>query len=232
MFGQTARTAATGAVAAVIFGAMLAAPLPAQAAAGSASARAIVDAVMARTTQVSSYTANLSLHVALHSFPFLHLTINGDMSYQQPGQYDVKMHTLPALAKAFQNVSGDAGDPDVWLQKYNITTDATVAAPAGQIALRMTQKNQGEIEHAEAFIDTSTMTVARMEWFYRHGGHISIDDHYAQVGNVLMVDHQTAEIAMPGIRATASADLTNYAMQMDLADNAGTHKAAALDQKQ
>src|SRR5690242_5158190 len=77
----------------------------ARADAENASARIIVDAVAARTTIVSSYTANISLHVAMRSFPFIHLSISGNTAYQQPGQYTLKMHTLPALAKAFQSVS-------------------------------------------------------------------------------------------------------------------------------
>jgi hypothetical protein len=196
--------------------------------ADNASARMLVDAVAARTTTVSSYTANISLHVAMHSFPFVRMTINGDTAYQQPGQYTLKMHTLPALARAFQNVSGDAGDPAVWVRKYDIAIDSGVRQPKGDIALKMTPKTQGPIGHAEALIDTSTMTVIRMEWFYNNGGHIAVDYQYAQIGSVLMIEHQTAEIAMPSIRATATADLTNYAMQMDLASVTATpHKPAA-----
>jgi hypothetical protein len=216
-----ARTASAAAAVALIANA-------APAFADTAGARMLVDAVAARTTTVSSYTANISLHVAMHSFPFVRMTISGDTAYQQPGQYTLKMHTLPALARAFQNVSGDAGDPNEWVRKYDIAIDASDRQPNGNIALKMTPKTHGPIDHAEALIDTSTMTVTRMEWFYNNGGHIAVDYRYAQIGSVLMVEHQTAEIAMPSIRATATADLTNYAMQMDLASVTATpHKPAA-----
>jgi hypothetical protein len=213
--------------AATIASAIAALALAAPALANDASARTIVDAVAARTTTVSSYTANISLHVAMHSFPFVRLTISGDTAYQQPGQYSVKMHTLPALAKAFQNVSGDAGDPTVWVRKYDIAVDARAQAQQGQIALRLTQRTRGQIDHAEAFVDIATMTVARMEWFYNNGGHIAIDYHYAPIGSIMMVDRQTAEISMPSIRASATAELSNYALQTDLAVTTPSRKAAS-----
>jgi len=225
---RTAIITAAKAASAALAGAIIVSAAPAYA--DSASARIIVDAVAARTTAVSSYTANISLHVAMHSFPFIRMTINGDTAYQQPGQYTLKMHTLPALAKAFQNVSGDAGDPTVWVLKYDIAVDRSNPLPAGHIALKMTPKSPCQVDHAEATIDTATMTVSRMEWFYGNGGHIAVDYQYEAFGGVLMVAHQSAEIAMPNIRATASADLTNYALQMDLAAVTAANRKAAASQ--
>lgn len=199
---------------------------PATASAATApSARTIVDAVAARTTQVTGFTADLSVRVAMHSFPYLHMTVSGDMRYRQPGLYDVRMRTLPAIARAFQNVSGDAGDPDTWMRTYDVSIDGDAPKAAGQIALRLTPKSSTQIDHAEAFVDSSTMTVARMEWYYRRGGTICVDDHYMQIGDLLMIDQQTAEIAMPGVRATATAQLSNYALQTDVAASAAAQSA-------
>ncbi len=212
------RTAGIISTALIALSALAASPAAA-APADTHNARAVVAAVAARTTQITGYTADLSLHIALHSFPFIRVTIHGDMRYRQPGEYQVNMHTLPALARAFSNVSGDAGDPDLWLRKYDIAIDDGMQTQGGQIALRLTQKTPGEIDHAEAFIDTDTMTVARMEWHYRHGGTIAVDDHYAQVGDLLMVDRQTAQISMPDVRATATAEISGYAIQTVIAAN-------------
>jgi len=205
----------------------------ARADADNASARIIVDAVSARTTMVSSYTANISLHVAMRSFPFIHMSVSGDTAYQQPGQYTLKMHTLPALAKAFQSVSGDAGDPTVWVRTYDISIDRSGPVEQGRISLLLTPKSHCQVEHAEATIDTATMTVARMEWFYQSGGHIAVDYQYAPIGSVLMVAHQSAEISMPNYRATATAEITNYSLQTDLAAAGdAAHRAHIGDNKQ
>ena len=215
-----ARTTA-GMVGAALIALSAIAMSPATAAAATApSAKTVVDAVAARTTQVTGYTAALSVHVTMHSFPFLRMTVHGDMRYRQPGQYDVTMHTLPAIAKAFQNVSGDAGDPDTWLRKYDVAIDTDAPRSQGQITLRLTPKSPAQVNHAEAYIDSASMTVSRMEWYYERGGTIFVDDHYTQIGDVLMIDRQTAEIAMDGVRATATADLSNYALQTDVAASA------------
>jgi hypothetical protein len=180
----------------------------------------VINALTARTASVSSYSADLTLHVSLHSFPFLSLTIGGNTTYRQPGQYTVTMHTLPMLARALHNVSGDAGDPSVWARKYDIAIDKAAGSGQELVALRMTQKIHGQIDHVEAYVDMATMTVTRIEWYYESGGHIFIDDHYAEVGSMLMVDHQSAEIAMPGVRASATSDISNYVIQSDVASTA------------
>jgi len=186
----------------------------------SQDAGLIVSALTARTASIAGYSADMSLHIALHSFPFISMTIAGNTTYQQPGEYTVTMHTLPAIARALHNVSGDAGDPTVWAHKYNIAIDTAAQPALGVVTLRMTQKIHGQIDHIEAFIDTASMTVTRMEWYYQSGGHIFVDDHYAPVGNVLMVDHQSAEIAMPGVRASATSDISNYSIQsVEVASN-------------
>ena len=209
--GGTSRILGTAVATALV---LVATRTPSVAAGGtSVDAHELVAQLTARTASVASYSADISLHVALHSFPFLRLSVGGSTSYQQPGQYAVSLRTLPAIAHALHDVSGDAGDPNVWAHRFDIATDPTAQVPAGLVALRMTQKIHGRIDHIEAYVDTATLTVCRMEWYYDDGGHIFVDDHYAMVGSVLMVDHQDAEIEMPGVRASASSDISNYVIQ-------------------
>jgi hypothetical protein len=184
---------------------------------GQPPAQQIVDAVNARTVAISGYTADLSLHVAMHTFPFLSMSVRGSAAYTRPGLYDVRLRSLPMIARAFGDVSGDAGDPSMWQRKYVVAIDRSAPATPGLIALRMTQRNPGQIDHAEALIDVATMTVVRMAWYYENGGSITVDEHYAPVGRYLMVDSQTAEIEMPHVRATATADLSGYVLQSDVA---------------
>jgi hypothetical protein len=183
----------------------------------ASDARAIVNAVAARTISVQAYTADLSLHVQMHSFPFIGASFNGNTAYQRPGKYVVTLHTLPAIAKAFAKVSGDAGDPSTWQKRYEISIDRTAAAPLGQTALRLTPKEQCQVTFAEAYVDTATLTVQRIEWHYASGGRIDVDEHYTTQSGVLLADGQTAEIVMPGIHATASAALSNIVLQTDVA---------------
>jgi hypothetical protein len=207
-------------VVAIIASLGAAAPALADGTAASTDAGNIVASLTARTSSIASYSADLSLHIELHSFPFVRLTVSGDTEYRQPDQYSVTMHTLPAIARALHSVSGDAGDPTVWTHKFDIVIDRSAPAGAGTVVLRMTQKVHGQIDHVEAYIDTASMTVTRMEWYYVSGGHIFVDDHYARFDGVLLVDHQSAAIAMPGVDATATSDISDYSIQpVELASN-------------
>lgn len=183
----------------------------------SPAVQTVVNAVIARTGSVRGYTADLSLHVKLHSFPFIGMTFRGSTIYSRPGKYAVTLHTLPEIAKAFAKISGDVGDPTGWQKRYDVSIVDASLAPPGQLALRLTPKESCQVAYALVFVDTSTESVQRTEWHYVSGGRIDVDEHYAIQNGVLLSSGQTAEITMPGIHATASSTLSNIVVQTDVA---------------
>jgi hypothetical protein len=190
----------------------------------SPDVQSIVNSVAGRTEAVKGYTADLSLHVNMHSFPFIGMTFNGTTAYQWPGKFAVTLHTLPAIARAFAKVSGDVGDPTTWQKRYDVAIVSAPQAPAGQIELRLTPKEPCQVAFALAFVDLTSKTIQRMEWHYVSGGHIEVDERYALQNGVLITAGQTAEITMPGIHATASSKLSNIVVQTDVAVALGVNK--------
>ena len=177
----------------------------------------VVDQLTARMDAVSAYKAHIHLNVHLHSFPFLAADMDGTTTYQRPGRYTVTFDTLPSLASAFQKVSGDVGDPASWKSKYNVTLEPAPPAPTpNTLALRLTEKVQGQIDHAIAYVDLPSHTVTRMEWYYVNGGRITMEQHFAPIAGVLLVDTQAADIDMPGYKATAQANFDSYSVQVGL----------------
>ena len=193
-------------------------------AADSPDVQSIVNAVIARTVAVKGFTADLSLHVKMHSFPFVGMTFNGATAYQRPGKFAVTLHTLPAIAKAFAKVSGDVGDPATWETRYDIATVSAPQAQPGQAVLRLTPKQACQVAFAQAYVDVASKTIQRMEWHYVSGGRIDVDERYALQNGVLISSGQTAEISMPGIHATASSTLSNIIVQTDVAVASGFTK--------
>jgi len=116
----------------------------------------------------------------------------------------------PALASAFQNVSGDIGDPAAWPAKYDIALDPSASASTSLVALRLTEKVKGQIDHALAFVNVPAYTVSRMEWYYVSGGKILMDQRFATVNGVLVPSIQAADIDMPGYKASANAVFEGY----------------------
>jgi hypothetical protein len=186
-------------------------------AAPSPDVNTVVSELTARMDAVSAYKARIHLAVRLHSFPFLAADLEGSTSYVRPGRYSVTFDSLPSLASAFQKVSGDVGDPAAWKSKYDIAVEPPQpTATPNTLALRLTEKVKGQIDHAMAFVDLTSHTVTRMEWYYNNGGRIAMEQHFAPVDGVLLVDSQAADIDMPGYKATAQAVFDGYSVQVSM----------------
>lgn len=195
--------------------ALLSAPAFAQTTAVATNVNSVIAGLTARMDAVSGYQASVHVAIHLHSFPFLAANLEGKTSYTRPGHYVVTFDTLPSLASAFQKVSGDIGDPAAWLTKYEVSIDpATATTTPGTLVLRLTEKVHGQIDHALAYVDRPSNTVTRMEWYYYSGGRIAMEQHFAPVSGVQLVDHQAADIDMPGYRATAEAVFDGYNVQV------------------
>jgi hypothetical protein len=197
--------------------ALLSAPANAQTTAVATNVNSVIAGLTARMDPVSGYQARVHVNIHLHSFPFLAANLEGKTSYTRPGRYVVTFDSLPSLASAFQKVSGDIGDPAAWLTKYEVSIDpATATATPGTLVLRLTEKLHGQIDHALAYVERSSNTVTRMEWYYYSGGRIAMEQHFAPVSGVQLVDHQAADIDMPGYRATAEAAFDGYNVQVSV----------------
>jgi len=188
-------------------------PAASTAAAPTASpqdANSVVAQLTQRMDAVSSYSARIKLDLQMHSFPYIATDLTGTTTYQRPGHYSVTFDSLPALASAFQNVSGDIGDPAAWPAKYDIALDPSASASTSLVALRLTEKVKGQIDHALAFVNVPAYTVSRMEWYYVSGGKILMDQRFATVNGVLVPSIQAADIDMPGYKASANAVFEGY----------------------
>ena len=187
------------------------------AAAPSPDVNSVVSELTARMDAVAAYKARIHLAVHLHSFPFLAANLEGSTSYARPGRYTVTFDSLPSLASAFQKVSGDVGDPAAWTSKYAIAIQPTEpTATPNTLTVRLTEKVRGQIDHALAYVDLTSHTVTRMEWYYVNGGRISMEQHFAPIDGVLLVDSQAADIDMPGYKATAQAVFDGYSVQVSM----------------
>jgi len=209
--------------------ALTAAAAPANAATTALSGQsvnAIVSQLEQRMDAVNAYSAHILLAVQLHSFPFIAANLDGTTTYEKPGRYTVTFNSLPSLASAFQKVSGDVGDPAAWQQKYAIAIDPSVPTAPNTLALRLTEKSRGQVDHALAFVDLASHTVTRMEWYYVNGGRIAREQHLAPIDGVLLVDSQAADIDMPGYKASANATFEGYAVHVG-----STNHTASLTRK-
>ena len=160
-----------------------------------------------RNAALDGYSFDLRVKIAMHTFPWLQPYLIGNGTYERPGRYSITFRQVPALAKNYQKVTGEMLDPASWPQKYAITVGRE---GSGDVELILHERIKGEITEARATIDTTTGSVKRMRFHYEHGGTIEIVQRSEAVQGFVLPVTQDAEIAMPGVKATAHATFSNY----------------------
>src|ERR1700722_19148411 len=153
---------------------------------------AIVLAALANDPRTpEGYSANVELHVKLHSFPFIGLTVHGTSSYRRPGLYHYQLTNLPRIAGKFDDLRYDLGDPTSWDTRYDI-----VMAPASTDAapiLRLTpEKPGGMVAYLDIQTDAKHGRMLKATWTRRDGGSIVLTQTYAELGSADVVTAQHA----------------------------------------
>jgi hypothetical protein len=209
------RTAAAGAIVAglVLMGGPLGAEdsAPAVPLAAPAGATALVLARLeSDPRQPEGYSADLELHVKLHSFPFIGLTVHGTSEFRRPGQYHYMLRNVPRIAGKFDDLRCDLGDPVSWAKKYDISMapQSTDDAPV----LRLTPKHPGLVTALDIETDANHGRVLKATWKRKDGGTIVLTQTYSPVGPADVVLTQHAEITIPHMRAEVTATYSNVAL--------------------
>jgi hypothetical protein len=154
------------------------------------------------------YSADLELHVKLHSFPFIALTVHGTSSYRKPGLYHYQLENLPRVAAKFNDLHYDLGDPETWSTRYDIGMSpvSTEDAPV----LRLTPKKPGGmVTYLDIETDGKNGHMLKATWKRRDGGTIVLTQSYAAVGENDVVTAQQAIFDIPHMRAELTATYTN-----------------------
>ncbi len=175
----------------------------------AAAAPAIVLARLSADPRTpEGYSADLELHVKLHSFPFIGLTVHGTSTYRKPGLYHYQLQNLPHIAAKFNDLHYDLGDPETWTARYDITMSplSTSDAPV----LRLTPKKPGGmVTYLDIQTDNKNGRMLQATWKRRDGGTIVLTQTYAPIGPNDVVTAQHATFDIPHMRAELTATYTN-----------------------
>jgi hypothetical protein len=201
-----------GAVAAGLFAAP--GPLWAQETGSLNAQGAAPDAVLARLSTdprtPAGYSADVELHVKLHTFPYVGVAVHGTSSYRRPGLYHYQLQNLPRVAAKFNDLQYDLGDPTTWPQRYDIAMapQSTADVPV----LRMVPKKTGLVSFLEIVTDAKGGRIVKATWKRHDGGTIVLMQTYDSLGGADVVTEQHATIDIPHMRAELSAIYTNLAL--------------------
>jgi hypothetical protein len=157
------------------------------------------------------YVANVELHVKLHSFPFIGLTVHGNSTYQRPGQYHYQLQNLPRIAAKFDDLRYDLGDPTAWPLKYDV-----IMAPRSTDdvpVLRLTPKHPGQVTMLEIETDPKHARLLKATWTRKDGGTIVLTQSYSAIGPDDVVTAQHATIDIPHMHAELTATYTHVTLE-------------------
>jgi len=176
------------------------------------AAHALVQKMLAANPSLATYRARVHVDTRMLSFPWLAPKLDGTSYFKRPNNYEVVFDRVPGYAKGFEKLFNDVGDPSSWEKDSYLALDANRTLDGrSMLVVRMTKKIYSTtIDYTLAYIDPQSRTLARMEFYYRNGGFIAMDQKYRTEGSYLLIDKQHADIAIPHVHAVADATYGAY----------------------
>jgi hypothetical protein len=186
----------------------------------SNDAALVLERVMERNPELSSFQGRMHVDIKLRSFPYFRQHLDATTYYKRPSNYEVVFDHLPSYARGFGKLYTDVGDPSNWAKHFFITYEGEVAyGDHRDVSLRMVQRVRGMIDHETVLIDPTQFTIDQIRYDYYNGGHITMSQSFRRVGDYLLLASQSAEIAIPHVSAIADGHYDGYQTNVAVSDN-------------
>nr|MDQ6944578.1 hypothetical protein [Candidatus Eremiobacteraeota bacterium] len=186
---------------------------------------AILARVEERNPSLSSYQGRMHVDLRMTSFPFIRQHLDGTTYYKKPSNYEVVFDKVPALAKGFDKMFADVGDPANWEKRFVVTYQGEREYQGRKdIELKLVQRVRGMIDHETVLVDPNAWAIDSIRYDYYNGGHITMSQTFRQVGGYSMLAEQNAEIAIPYAKAVAHGIYSDYKTNVAVDDAVFTKK--------
>ena len=186
---------------------------------------AILAKVQERNPSLSSYQGRVHVDLRMTSFPFIRQHLDGTTYYKRPSNYEVAFDKVPTLAKGFDKMFADVGDPSNWEKRFIVTYQGEADYKGRKdVQLKLVQRVRGMIDHETVLIDPATWSIDSIRYDYYNGGHITMTQTFREVGGYSMLAEQDAEIAIPYAKAVAHGTYSDYKTNVAVDDSVFTKK--------
>ena len=188
-------------------------------------AKLILERVIARNPELTTYQGRMHVDVKLLSFPYFRQHLDATTYYKRPSNYEVIFDRLPSYARGFEKLYTDIGDPSDWARHFTITFEGeTPFGGRSDLTLRMVQRVRGMIDHETVLIDPEQFTIDQIRYDYYNGGHIMMSQEFRPVGSYLLLAAQSADIMIPHVHAVAKGRYDGYQTNVALDDTVFSRK--------
>ena len=186
---------------------------------------AILAKVEERNPNLNTYQGRLHVDLRMTSFPFISQHLDGTTYYKRPSNYEVVFDRVPPLAKGFDKMFTDIGDPANWEKRFHVTYEGEKDYNGRKdIELKLVQRVRGMIDHETVLIDPNAWAIDSIRYDYYNGGHITMTQTFREVGGYSMLAEQNAEIAIPYAKAVAHGVYADYKTNVAIDDAVFTKK--------
>jgi hypothetical protein len=186
---------------------------------------AILARVEERNPSLSSYQGRMHVDLRLTSFPFIRQHLDGTTYYKKPSNYEVVFDKVPPLAKGFDKMFADVGDPANWEKRFVVTYQGEREYQGRKdLELKLVQRVRGMIDHETVLVDPNAWAIDSIRYDYYNGGHITMTQTFREVGGYSMLAEQHAEIAIPYAKAVAHGTYSDYKTNVAVDDTVFTKK--------
>ena len=165
---------------------------------------------------LKSYSADLTVAIETHGFPYISPTLEGKAYYKHPDKTAVQFQSVPALAGQLKKVVAQMEPPAEWPRLYTVdqtNDDGTTAA------FRLVRKKNGRIDHVDVKVDDKTATVVGMTYFYKDGGSVAFTQTYDQINGNFVVKQQNGKVDIPHYNADVTSTFRNYKLNVPVPDS-------------
>jgi hypothetical protein len=185
----------------------------------------ILAKVVERNSDLTSFEGRMHVDLRMTSFPFIREHFDGTAYYKRPSNYEVVLDRVPPLAKGFDKMFTDAGDPSGWARRFVVSyVGEQEFAGRQDLELRLVQRVRGMIDHETVLVDPAAWTIDSIRYDYYNGGHITMTQTFRDVGGYSMLAEQHAEIAIPYARAVVYGTYSDYKTNVAIDDTVFTKK--------
>lgn len=180
----------------------------------------ILARVNERNPNLSSYQGRLHVQVRMVSFPYLRERLEGSTYFKRPANYEVVFDHVPWYAHGFDKLYSDVGDAANWERRFVVSYDG-LRAYAGRtdVVLRLVQRVRGMIDHETVLVDPVAWSIDQIRYDYYNGGAITMTQQFRNVAGYELLAGQSADIAIPHVRAVATASYDGYRTNVAIDDS-------------
>jgi hypothetical protein len=155
-----------------------------------------------------TFTAAMHVDVALQTFPFLKVHLEGTYYHETPDRDKVVFTSgVPAVAQQFNKLYAHVEPPSRWRDVY----DVKVVSDNGTLTTyRLTPLKQGNVDHVDVRASDRNATVQWQRWNYVNGGYAEMRNLYKTVAGNVVIASQTGHVEEPNYTADLSSTIDAY----------------------